>query len=293
VRGGHTLLLAFILVLPVACSSDPAEPENEGGGGIELPGWFFSSEVGDWLQIYVHLPEGFSPEDAPDTHLVLLLDADWYMDGSHPRLGSGGVAGMVERLAAFGTIPPVALVGIGQINRSGESTRGRDFVSSPDRFLKFISNELLPILHQEFAAADREFLDITLLGHSSAANFSLWALFQDAPALFRNVVAISAQLNGYPHDVIEMARAYYDRAPTEAVCLFLGVGGAEETRFLSSFSRMMDTLDSMTDSNLVIGSQLFQLHNHGSVVSPGFSAGLGFVFSPECYPTSAGSARPR
>jgi hypothetical protein len=124
-------LLFLQLVCITACSSGTAEPDQR-EAEVDLPlEWIYSSWVGDYLRIYVRTPDSFSSDDAPDTHLVILLDADWYMDGSHERLGYGGVVGFAESLARAGTIPEVAILGIGEIDRDGENTRGRDFEILP------------------------------------------------------------------------------------------------------------------------------------------------------------------
>jgi enterochelin esterase-like enzyme len=244
----------------------------------------YSSEVGDWFQIYVHLPEGYSAEDGPETHLAILLDADWYMDGSHIRLGYGGVVEIVEQLAAAGSIPPVAILGIGEINKVGQNMRGRDFLSAPDRFIRFISNKLLPQFFAETTLNGEGFQDLTIIGHSDGGYYSVWALFRDGRPRFRNAVAISGDFTKPYYDVFKLEEAYSQRTPSETACLFLGVGGLEEGRFLWSFAQLTETIESREGSNLVFRSRSYGYHDHGSVVAPGFSGGLSFSFSSECYP---------
>ncbi|MGD2067752.1 MAG: alpha/beta hydrolase-fold protein [Gemmatimonadota bacterium] len=289
-RRGTAWVLLFLVALQSGCSSTPSEPDRPEDES-RIPGWVYSHEVGDSFRIYVHLPEGYSTADGPETHLVVLLDADWYMDGSHVRLGNGGVVGIVERLAGTGSIPPVAVLGIGEINRRRRNMRGRDFLTAPDRFIRFISSELLPRFFAEFAPDGGGFEDLTLMGHSDGGYFAVWTLFRDAPPLFRNVVAISGDFTKPHYDVLALEEDYHDRGPTERVCLYLGVGAEEEDRFLSGFARLVEAVESRVDSTLGFGSRIYEDLDHGTVVGPAFSDGLRFSFSGECLGTSSKSER--
>jgi enterochelin esterase-like enzyme len=280
--------LGLLLVLAAACSSVPSDSgQPNTADSQQLPGWLYSSFVHDDFQIYVHTPQGFSPDDAPNTHLVVLLDADWYMDGTHERLGNGGVVGIAEWEARAGSIPSVAVLGIGEINRQGQNMRGRDFLTGPRAFIGFVTGELLPLFYQEYALPQQEFKDVTLMGHSDGAYFSVWVLFRDAPAVFRNVIAISGDFTKPHYDVFAAEEDYYERAPDTRACLYLGVGSLEESRFLTSFTRMAEAIESRQGSKLAFSGRSYENMNHGTVVAPAFSDGLKFSFSSSCYPDSS------
>ena len=278
-------ILGLQLLIFAACVSGTAEPD-EPDAPSDLPSdeWIYSSWVGDHFRVYFHTPDSFTSDDAPDTHLVILLDADWYMDGSHERLGNGGVIGIAEWLARAGTIPEVAILGVGEINRYGNNMRARDFLTAPSDFVNFIAYELLPWFYEIHAPAGQTFRDVSLMGHSDGGYFAIWALFRDGPPLFRNVIAISGDFTKPHYDVFAMEEAYHGRSPDMPSCLFLGVGGLEEERFLTSFSSMVEAIESRGSSSLTLNSHLYDNRNHGSVVAPAFSDGLTFSFSNDCYP---------
>lgn len=272
------------MVLVTACGrgtssgSGPVNPERR----QEVPGIFYSHQVDDNLRTYVALPEAYANDALARFPVVYLLDGDWYFDGSHERLGSGGVRGTIQRLGESGRMPPSILVGVGY-QGTGDNARGRDFLQAPERFFAFLSEELIPTVDTLFRTVDPP--DRTLMGHSDGGLFVMYALFERATPSgtpFRRFVSLSGDFTkDYAVDVFAaeatLAQTLGDGAALD-FSLYLGVGGAEETRFLDSHLAMTQRLEARGYRGFDFGHQVYPNLDHGAVVGPGFEDGLAWCF---------------
>ena len=177
----------FLLVVVYFGSAAPAPatgptatplPQDEAGWGTDSPGRFYSYTMDATYRIYVQLPAQY--EDGDDFPVLYLLDGDWYFDGSHPRMPSPGVAGMVSDMIEQGKILPSILIGI------GTDDRGTDFHVNYAGFHSFLKYELLPFIDATYHTTDER----TLIGHSSAGHFTIIAAFwYETP--FQHFIALS------------------------------------------------------------------------------------------------------
>jgi enterochelin esterase-like enzyme len=240
---------------------------------------FDSEWIGGWRRIHISLPEGYDPLRPVGYPVIYLLDGDWYFDGSHWRLGDGGVVGITSRLAAAGDIPQVILVGIGYV---GDNNRGEDFLGGFYPFYRFLTEELIPFIDEEYhtdPSAGR-----TLIGHSDGGYFTLYAFFQSnmlPERPFRRFIAFSGDYTKNARHLfaeeLGLNRQVGDGAVLDA-SLFLAVGGHEEGRFVDSNQQMAERLDGRRYQEFRFRYVEFGALNHSTIVAPAIRDGLRWVF---------------
>ncbi len=253
----------------------------------------------DYL-ISVALPFGYAERPDKSYPVIYVLDAHLYF---------GMVVDMVRamnfRVPFCNELPDALIVGIGypvegsltEMLHQVMHLRMRDFdpvghedeeqfmqeyfpVPQPlkggggDRFLQFIQQELVPLIESEYRAdpADR-----TLVGHSSAGYFSLYALFKQ-PQLFQRYVIASAQ------PLLDEERSYAEHHDSLPVRLHLvwDVTGSEpdfSDENVSCVKSFVDTLESRRYADFRLTHQFITNCTHCAVVPPAFQAGLVAVFS--------------
>ena len=141
---------------------------------------FESAVLNEQRKIIIHLPEGYytSKESYP---VLYLLDGKRHLQ--HAVTAKGILAGQ-------GLMPESIIVAV--TNNSG--TRGRDLGRENGAFLKFIKQEVIAYIDQQYRTSPFR----TLFGHSMAGAFSLNVLATD-PKLFNQYIAASPflQVNNY------------------------------------------------------------------------------------------------
>jgi len=277
-----SIALVLVLVAIAGCKEDdpPLNTVINPGKEQNIPGWFYSAYITGNRYIHIHLPGDYNPGNTQEYHAVYLLDGSWYFDGSHWRIDSGGVAGIMERDG----IRDAILVGIGNKNEYGENTRGLDFHSyKTEDFLKFITLDLIPAIDKQYNTDTSNATGRTLTGHSSGAYFTMYAFFYyDPPHLnpFRNFIAMSgdyvkdiSNLHQKESDLFQVHGSNFEMNKS----LFLAVGELEEDRFLSGYRMMNDSLSLRSYQDLNLGDRQYNDHGHSSYIKAGFSDGLDFV----------------
>lgn len=258
---------------PTATVPPTATPEPES------PFAFRSECTHANYRIYVSLPPSYDPAGSERYPVIYLLDGDWYFDGSHWRMEGDGVAGIVAGLGAGGAIPESILVGIGYEEGNGRDT---DFLWYPDRFYRFLTEELMPLMEEEYRA------DLsaggTLMGHSDGGYFTMYALFQhtgedDAP--FNRFVAVSGDYTKNNSDLFTEELRLYRRLEEIGqldVALYMTVGGREEARFVTSNQQIAERLESRGYDRFRFQSEPYPALTHANIIRPAVVNGLHWVF---------------
>jgi predicted alpha/beta superfamily hydrolase len=277
------ILLIYIILFSIilACSdNNPANSNPDPDPIHEIPSILYSPYIGDSLRIYIGLPSDYDPDRNEEYHTVYLLDGDWYFDGSHYRLGDGGVRGMLNRMNLDGTAPEAILIGIGY-EGTGTNQRGRDFLFSFQHFYLFILNELMPLVDSELNAGANG--GRTIMGHSDGG-FCVMRFFGNYGVYpentFQNYIALSGDYTKIDSVVFDLERSLSLRLGINGsfpVNLFMGVGGQEELRFTSSNSSLTDSIESRNYQNFRFQSIVYPNLGHNTV-EDGFSDGLNWVF---------------
>ena len=277
--------IALAVLLSLSCTTSVSDPNGANSSRRQqVPGWFWSEEIGANVNTRMQLPPSYDTDTYRQYPVVYLLDADWYFSGS-ARIGEGGISGLVSRLAAQGDTPEVILVGVCEIDENGINRRGRDFHGSPGDFFRFFESELVPHVEQNFRTLTTGAFRPTLVGHSSGGHFALYAMFQyngSSGNPFRNFISISGNFEGEGVDTIYTEEAaFYDRMKPDLLLpltLYMGVGGAEEERFIISHHNMREILLSRCYLGFVYGDKLYSGLDHGTIIIPAVEDGLKFIF---------------
>ena len=134
------------LFISLSCvTSDPVSDDVNPSRIQNVPGWFWSEEIGASVNIRLLLPPSYDSDTSGRYPVIYHLDADWYFSGSS-RIEDGGISGLVSRLTHSGSIPEVILVGVCELDENGVNRRGRDFHGSRENFFRFLKNELIPYM---------------------------------------------------------------------------------------------------------------------------------------------------
>lgn len=244
-----------------------------------------SAVMGDTYRILLALPGDYDHLDPQGYPLVVLLDADWHFDPAlslAPR--NAGMMDVVDRLVAEGAMPPVILAGVGYVTAAeiGEN-RGRDFHARHGDFLIFLRDELLPVLEGAYNTDPDKRI---LVGHSSAGWFTTFEFLRHPYGVFDRYVALSTN---YEHDAPDpllyaMEQMLADRLAGDMTCaagLYVGVGELEEERFTGPHATFTGRLEGRGYLGFRFAHEVRPGEDHGSVVLPGFEAGLRWVFAED------------
>lgn len=264
-----------------------------------------SQHTGRKYRITISLPYAYSKprvpgwpfDDAPPTWpVVYLLDANWFF---------GLTTDIVRSMAWCGGSSDAIIVGIGypededpqEAWREAIARRNTDFtpVRSEAReermgnlakrsvqtggayqFHQFIRSELIPFIEREVRADGSRRI---LLGHSLAANFAAFALFEE-PELFESYIIASPGPGDDDRSGFRTEESFakdHKRLPAK---VFLSIGELEESAENTSLTdtlRFATILASRNYEGLTLVKKVFEDRNHCEVVAPAFQAGLMFA----------------
>ncbi len=264
-----------------------------------------SQHTGREYRITISLPyayskphvEGWPFDDTPDKWpVVYLLDANWYV---------GMVTDIVRSMAWCGGTSDAIVVGIGypvdenpqaawlemmarrnmdftpvrseeREKRIGEFTKRPIRTGEADRFHKFIKNELIPLIEQEYQADSSRRV---LAGHSLGADFATFALFHE-PEIFDTFIIASPGPGDEDRFAFKAEETFAKEHTKLAAKVYLSVGGLEESvdnTTVTDTLRFAAVLESRNYDGLSLVKQVFADRNHCEVIAPGIQAGLMFA----------------
>lgn len=240
-------------------------------------GWPFHTNPGKWPVVYV-------------------LDGNWY---------AGMVTDMIRPVALCGAITDAIVVGIGypedpnprETFRTVFTRRDHDLTPIPDagtqqemeashgrpapngdagNFLKFIQQELIPMLETDFCADPENRI---LAGHSYGGLFGLFTLFT-APGLFQKMILGSPYLAYGNRSLFQREEAFAAENKQLPASIFLYASAEEESADDSTLTdtlRFAAILQSRNYEGFTLKQKIFEEENHCAVIVPGFHAGLQFA----------------
>ncbi len=246
----------------------------------------YSTYLDDSYNITIAVPNNYNETDSYNYPTIYLLDAAYHLDGTHPFLGRdvgpGGVIGIVSDLIVEKDLPSCILVGIGYEGNI-DSQRRRDFADNRSSFYNFLKYELIPFIDDNYRTDNA---DRTLLGHSLGGTFTTYCLLQydfSSPSLFKRFVTLSGNYLMETFDSLASESAMYERIsnstnPSVDLSVFLAVG-EDDLLFASCNEDLIDRLNSRDYKNFRFNGKIYENLDHGSIVRPGFTDGLKWVFS--------------
>lgn len=261
-----------------------------------------SKHSGRQYRITVSLPLGYAKtpgeswpfNDTPDKWpVVYVLDGNCYF---------GLVTDMIRPMAWCGSTTDAIVVGIGYeegtdpieafriyftrrnvdltpvrdeaVEKSMEAQHKRPTPSGDaGGFLKFIQDELAPLIEQEYRADPSKRI---LVGHSYGALFGLYAMFE-APDLFNTLIVGSPTLTYGNRFTFQREEAFAKENKKLPAKVYLYVGEYEEginDTTVTDTLRLAAILQGRNYEGFSLVKHVFLDQNHCEVAAPGFQWGL-------------------
>jgi predicted alpha/beta superfamily hydrolase len=235
-----------------------------------------SAILGEDRTVMVYRPRGMKRGEAHP--VIYLLD---------PEAHFIHAASLMQFLATQGRMPPVIVVGVGNVDRT------RDFIPTPaatvansggaDRFLSFVERELIPAAEADLEA--RPFR--VLVGHSYGGLLAIHALNRN-PELFDAYIGISPSLQWGDELMRKHSQELFARRPELATSLYVAMGG-EGPEITTSVRAYADVVRTAAPRNLRWGYEEMPDEDHGSVVHRAIYRGLEHTFAGWRLPPTVGT----
>ncbi len=243
----------------------------------------YSPTVQDSFFLFVRLPKGYAQHPRRHYPVVVLLDANVYLDIVHDEL--------CRQVADA----PFILVGVGYRDAGlADSLRQRDDTypaglpadSLPvsgggQRFLTFLQQELLPYVDHTYRTQPS---NRTLLGHSLGGYLVLYALaenLQTGQGAFTHYVAASPVLYYHDQYVLQLLATLVPAATSQLVHLYLNNGAreltphtAEGVATMTNFRTLAATLASGKFTSLQVQTHVYPDYGHLETAVPTFVESL-------------------
>ncbi len=156
---------------------------------------------------------------------------------------------------------------------------GRDDIvvqsGSADKFLAFISDELIPFIESNYRASSN---DRALQGTSSGGLFTLYALFQQ-PEMFQRYFAGSPSINWDEPYMFKLENDFAASHKDLPVKLFMCVGGLESESYINNMNKMGKLLRSRNYPNLELETFVFENETHGTTGPASICRGLKILYN--------------
>ena len=199
--------------------------------------------------IEIQLPRSYDTNPDKKYPLIVVLDGDYMFNI---------VAGSVDYLSYWGDIPENLIVGINQ-----KETRFKDSsvldnithtpITSTASFYDFIVNEIIPYFSKNYRISDFR----VILGQERTANFANFFLLKKNP-VFQAVVAISPKMsknmNSYLSENLSKTNS--------KIVYTLSSSKKDFESIYKNVSELKNSLDSISNQNLIFESLIFDEENH-------------------------------
>ena len=199
--------------------------------------------------IEIQLPRSYGASPDKKYPLIVVLDGDYMFNI---------VAGSVDYLSYWGDIPENLIVGINQ-----KETRFKDSsvldnithtpITSTASFYDFIVNELIPYFSKNYRISNFR----VILGQERTANFANFFLLKKNP-VFQAVVAISPKMsknmNSYLSENLSKTNS--------KIVYTLSSSKKDFESIYKNVSELKNSLDSISNQNLIFESLIFDEENH-------------------------------
>lgn len=261
-----------------------------------------SRHTGKKYRITISLPLGYAAapdEDWPFNDIPAFWPVIYIVDGNNY---ANMVTDMIRPMAWCGETTDAIVVGIGypedqnpiEAFREAFTRRNADLTPVRDEaeekkmsegfkrpaptgdagnFLKFIKNELIPVIEKDFRADPSKRI---LAGHSYGGLFAAFALFE-APALFDTLIIGSPTLTYGNRFTFQREEIFAQENKQLAAKVYLYVGEPEESlndKTMTDTLRFAAILQGRKYEGLSVFKQVFPDQNHCAVAAPGIQWGI-------------------
>jgi predicted alpha/beta superfamily hydrolase/TolA-binding protein len=225
--------------------------------------------------LLVNLPKGYDETDIGYPVLFILY-------GGQVRGYFAEAVHVVDRLHEAGLIPPMIIVGVKNVDRYRDNLPvGRNGEKGgADRFLRFISDELIPFIGASYRTKDFR----VLLGPQAGAAFALYALMEN-PGLFRVNIVTNPFWNRWSRDyLMEKAGYFFDREGPLRSFLFITCDtGDDNDATMEYLDRLVSIVEEGDRSGFEMVLNRVQKPGEG-IPSPGLREGLARYFAHYAFP---------
>lgn len=256
-------------------ATGPSSPRTDGAVQDSLK----SKVLGEVRGFTVHLPCNYC--DSQSYPVLFMLESPPHTDYA---------AGMAHSLAhAFGVAPSIIVVEIHQQHRNRDltPTPGKDNphdTGGADRFLEFLSKELVPHIRSKY----RTRAPLILWGRTLGGLFAFHTLMTK-PDLFDAYITASPTLGWNDGLLVHRAEAFFKSHETLERKLYCGVGAGERQEVQDGFDEMTRILGTNAPKGFQFAMRRFEGDSNSSVCIPTTYYGLKFVFDTNA---ASQSARP-
>lgn len=261
-----------------------------------------SSIIDQEYLISVALPSEYSDEPEKNYPVIYLLDANM-----HFGMVTQILRQMNVRVPFCHQVPDAIVVGIGYPEQETSAAtfahvmnlRMRDFLpvadeeaekytqelfplpvpvatGKADQFLRFISDELMPLINAEYRI---DTTHRTLIGNSFGGLFALYTIFHQ-PELFQHYIVVSPSIPYYKGVILDDERTYAEHHDDLKVRLYLAFGEPELDDYnLPYLNPFLEALKGRNYPGFRLIEQAIANCDHCAVQAPAFQAGLVAVYS--------------
>jgi predicted alpha/beta superfamily hydrolase len=257
------VLLVSIFIINIVWVSGQ---DNQSNALVTIPNTetftLSSVNTAQTYQIFVALPDNYHEVGENIRYsVVYVLDANYFF---------GAINDFVRIENLVQELPKMLVVGIGYPQDPLEG-RVADMLQNPDKFLSFMSDELVPEIDTRYrtrATTEQR----TLMGHSLGGQFVLYTLFKQ-PELFARYVAASPGSPSWA-ELSPLEEAFATNRTSLPIRLFMSLSDQE----FNEIEPMYVAIQSRNYEGLV--STLVRIENatHGSSAIPALTYCLRFVY---------------
>ncbi|HEY6455621.1 MAG TPA: alpha/beta hydrolase-fold protein [Steroidobacteraceae bacterium] len=262
----RSALITFppMLMLGISALCHAAQPADDShpiviGERFQLQ----SQATGETRSYFVHRPEDYDLSSARYP-LLVVLDADG--DFQHASTTA-------DLLAESGRIPQMLVVGI------PNTVRNRDLIpfaagSGSEKFLKFITTELIPKLDHDFRTQPHRIL----VGHSFGGLFALYSLIK-APGVFKGYILASPTLERENRGLARTVGLFLEEHKEVTANVYLTTAN-ETGEFLSGNWELSGYFQNRvaSDPRWTFAFRRYPEETHGSIALRSVYDGLEFLF---------------
>jgi len=221
-----------------------------------------SKILGEKRELLIHLPSEYA-NSKKHYPVVYILDGKRHLPHAMEA----------ENILQNESLIPSSII-VAITNNQG--TRGRDLSREKERFLKFISDEVFPIIAKRFRTSDHK----TLFGHSMAGAFTLNTLAKH-PHLFDNYIAASPVIQINNAAILDQFTTLTlpNALPEKSLFISFGNENAEGKAATQAYNKFVNLLKDKPIQKLNWQHHTMPQQVHMTTPYLTLYAGLSFVFS--------------
>lgn len=229
-----------------------------------------SEILGEEREIYIYLPEG---SNRGELYPVIYL-----LDG-HSLFNY--VSSIVQMYSTRGRIPPMIVVGIASTNRMRDFTpsqrsgiEGRpNSGGGANKFLKFLSQELFPLIESKYLCRNYRML----IGHSLGGLFTVYS-FVTQPDMFRAYIALSPWFGSNDDELLSQIESYLSAGVSPLKMLYIAHEPIDRPEIIMQIKRLTDLMIKYKQKGIEWEYKLVEDADHSNLPVKVIPDALEFIF---------------